>query len=99
MKNRRIGSRGGGREGNLRRRALGQISAVYRNAHGTRQLAQQYGISREQARQILLEFADEMKNKGNLKPLEPCYDYRTGRYLSFEEWIGHYLKTWENLST
>jgi DNA-directed RNA polymerase sigma subunit (sigma70/sigma32) len=83
---------------NLRRRALGQMSAINRNAHGLKRLAIQYGFSREEVRRILEEFADEMKTHGNSKPLEPCYDYSTGRYLSFEEWMAHYLKIWDKLS-
>jgi hypothetical protein len=31
----------------LRRKALGQMPAIYRNAHGTKGLARQYGYSRE----------------------------------------------------
>ncbi len=82
----------------LRFKALGQMSAIYRNAHGTKYLARQYGYSKEELKQILKEFADEMKNEGNNKPLEPCYDYGTGKYLSFEEWMDHYLKIWDRLS-
>ncbi|MBW1716625.1 MAG: hypothetical protein JRJ77_12510 [Deltaproteobacteria bacterium] len=82
---------------NLRCKALGQMSAIYRNAHGTKGLARQYGYSREQAKQILEQFADELKTGGNAKPLEPCYDFSTGKYLSFEEWMVHYLKIWDKI--
>jgi hypothetical protein len=85
--------------GDLRRKALGQMAAVSRNAHGTRSLAHQYGFSREEVRKLLEEIAQEMKNEGNTKPLEPCYDYSISRYLSFEEWMDHYLKMkiWDKL--
>lgn len=83
---------------NLRLKAIGQMAAIYRNAHGTKHLALQYGFSREEIKKFLEEFADKMKKEGNIKPLEPCYDYRTGRYLSFEEWVDHYLKVWDKLS-
>ncbi len=83
---------------NLRCKALGQMSAIYRNAHGTKHLAQQYGLSKEEVKKVLVELADEMKKEGKSKSLEPCYDYRTGKYLSFEEWVDHYLRIWDKLS-
>jgi hypothetical protein len=83
---------------NLRYRALGQMSVIYRSAHGTRHLARQYGFSKEDVKKALEAFADEMRKEGNTKPLEPCYDYRTGKYLSFEEWMEQYLKIWDKFS-
>jgi len=74
------------------------MSAVYRNAHGTKHLARQYGFSKEEVKKVLEEFVDEIKKEGNTKTLEPCYDYRTGKYLSFEEWMDHYWKIWDKLS-
>ena len=82
----------------LRCKALGQMSVIYRNAHGTKKLALQYGFSKEEVKQILEQFANEMKNKGNNKSLEPCYDYTTGKYLSFKEWRDHYLKIWDKIT-
>jgi len=82
----------------LRFKALVQMAAIYRNARGTKHLALQYGFSREELKKVLEECADKMKKEGNAKPLEPCYDYRTGKYLSFEEWVDHYLKVWDKLS-
>jgi len=82
---------------NLQQNALGQMAVIYRNAIGAKKLAQQYELSREDVKQILKHFSDNMKKEGNLKPLEPCHDYRTGKYLSFEEWINYYLKIWEKL--
>ncbi|MBW1782860.1 MAG: hypothetical protein JRL30_19225 [Deltaproteobacteria bacterium] len=82
----------------LRYQALGQMAVVYRNALGTKGLALQYGFSRQAVSKVLEEFADKMKKEGNTKPLDPCYDYRTGRYLSLEEWVEHYLKVWDKLS-
>jgi hypothetical protein len=83
---------------NLRFKALGQMSVIYRNAHGTKELARQYGFSREQVKQALEEFANELKKNGNVKPLEPCYDHSTGKYLRIEEWRDHYLRIWNSLS-
>jgi hypothetical protein len=77
----------------IRCKALGQMSAIYRNIHGTKYIARQYGYTMEDVKQILEQFADELKTEGNTKPLKPCYDYSTGKYLSFEEWMDHYLKS------
>jgi len=81
----------------LRRKALGQMAAVYRNDHGTKYIARQYGYTIEDVKQILEQFADELKTEGNMKPLEPCYDYSAGKYFSFEEWMDHYLKAWDKI--
>jgi hypothetical protein len=82
----------------LRCKALGQMSVIYRNAHGTKKLALQYGFSKGEVKQILEQFANEMKNEGNNKPLEPCYDYSTGKYFSFEEWRDQLSKNWDKIS-
>ena len=82
---------------NLRIKSLGQMSAVYRNFQGAKHLAQEFGFSREEVKQILTEYAEDKKKEGNLKILEPCYDYSTGKYLSFEQWLEHYLKIWDSL--
>jgi hypothetical protein len=82
----------------LRLKALWQMSAVYRNAPGTKSLAQQYGLSKQELRELLEKYAEEKRNEGNSKPLGPCYDISTGVYLSFEEWMEHFLKNWDRLS-
>lgn len=82
----------------LRCKALGQTSAIFRNAPGMKALALQYGFSKEEVKRILEEFREQLKEEGKHKSLEPCYDYRTGKYLSFEEWMDHYLKNWDRLS-
>ena len=76
----------------LRSKALYQMSALYRNVQGTKILAKQFGFSNEKLRHILEQYARENRKEGKTKPLVPCYDYKTGKYLSFEEWIGHYFK-------
>jgi transcriptional regulator with AAA-type ATPase domain len=75
----------------LRLKALWQMSAVYRNAPGTKRLAQHYGISKEELRQFLEKHAEEQNSQGNRRPLEPCYDLGTGKYLSFEKWMDHFF--------
>jgi hypothetical protein len=82
----------------LRLKAVWQMSAVYRNAPGTKRLAQDYGLGKEELREFLVKRAEEQRKEGNSKPLEPCYDLSTGRYLSFEEWMDNFLKKWEKLT-
>ncbi len=81
----------------LRVKALWQMAAVYRNALGTKSLAQQYGLSKQEVRDLLEQHAVEKTNAGDTKPLEPCYDLNTGSHLSFEEWMYHFLKRWDKL--
>jgi len=81
----------------LRFKAIEQMSAFYRNAHGTKRLALQYGFSREEVKEILENFIHETKKEGKSELLGPCYDYTTGKHISFEEWRDYYLKIWDRL--
>jgi len=81
----------------LRVKALWQMAAVYRNAPGTRSLAQKYGLSSQEVRDLLTRHAEEKRNAGDTKALEPCYDLNTGNHLSFEEWMYHFLKRWDKV--
>jgi hypothetical protein len=82
----------------LRVKALWQISAVHRNALGTKRLAEDYGMGKRELREFLEKSAEEKRRQGNSKPLGPCYDLSAGRYLSFEEWMDHLLKNWDRLT-
>ena len=82
----------------LRLKALWQMSAIYRNALGTKRLAQEYGVDKEELREFLEKSAEEKRREGNSKPLGPCYDLSAGRYLSFEEWMDNFLKNWDKLT-
>ncbi|MBW1720530.1 MAG: hypothetical protein JRJ78_00550 [Deltaproteobacteria bacterium] len=75
----------------LRRKALWQMAAVYRNVHGTKTLARQFGIPGEELRDVLSRWTEEMGDEGTRNPLEPCYDYHTGKYLSFQEWLERFF--------
>jgi len=75
----------------LQSKALHQMSALYRNVQGTKILAKQFGFSNDKLRHVLGQYAREKRKEGNSKPLDPCYDYKTGKYLSFEEWMNHYF--------
>ena len=82
----------------LQLKALWQMSAVYRNAPGTKRLAKNYGISKNEVSRFLQKHAMEKRNQGDEKPLEPCYDHSTARYLSFEEWLDQLTKNWDKIS-
>jgi len=72
-------------------KALWQMAAVYRNAHGTKKLAQDFGVSKEELKVFLGKKADEQRQEGKARPLTPRYDYQSGKYLDFEEWIENSL--------
>jgi hypothetical protein len=82
----------------IRAKALWQITAVNRNAPGTKKLAQEYGFSKQELRELLEGYAEKRRHKGDLKPLEPCYDTGTGAYLSFEEWMDFFFKKYDKVS-
>ncbi len=82
----------------LRLKALWQMSAVNRNGLGTKRLAQEYGFSKKELGEILRQYADKMRGERNIKPLEPCYDYKTDKYLTFEGWLDQFLRNWDKLS-
>ena len=82
----------------IRFKALWQMSAIYRNTPGTKALAQQYGYSKEELSQFLKQHTEEKRNDGDDKPLEPCYDHSTGKYLTFEQWMDQFFKSWDKLS-
>ena len=54
----------------LRYQALYQMAAHYRNAHGVKILAQQYGYSKQEVKQILMRYANQMREKKNIKTIE-----------------------------
>jgi hypothetical protein len=84
--------------GELRLKALWQMSAANRNGPGTKRLAQEYGFPKKELGEILRQYADKMREKGNIKPLEPCYDYKMDKYLTFEGWLDQFLRNWDKLS-
>ena len=82
----------------LRKEALWQMSAVFRNGSGSRILADQYGMSRKEVEDFLRKRSEEEKERGNAKSLEPTFDYLTNRYLSFDEWLDQLLRKWDKLA-
>jgi hypothetical protein len=83
----------------LRKKALWQMAAVFRNAGGSRVLCEEYGFSKEKAEETLRKLGEEQKSKGDTKTLEPTYDHSSGKYLAFEEWLNQFLKHWDELPT
>jgi len=79
-------------------RALWEMAAVNRNALGTKKLAQEYGISRKELKELLEGYAEHRIREGDRKALEPCYDINTGAYLSVEEWMDSLLKNYDKVS-
>jgi len=82
---------------NLRHQALCRMAAHNRNAHGVKILAQEYGYSKQEVKQILERYANQMREKGNIKPLGVCYDSSSSKYLTFEDWIIHCIEKWHKL--
>lgn len=78
-------------------KALWQMAATWRNSAGTKLLATQFGLSRDSLREMLERVAEEQSKEGDLRSLEPTYDYRTGQYLSFRAWLTQLFKIWNNL--
>ena len=81
----------------LQIKALDQMSATFRNAGGTKQLAMQFGISKEELKNILENYMEDRISREDVRDLEPCYDPATGDYLSFEQWISLLIKRWDRL--
>lgn len=81
----------------LRIQALARISIIFRNAPGTRKLAEEYGLSKAEVKKILVEASERLALEGEHRTLEPCYDPVTGSYLSFEEWLDLLIKKWDKL--
>jgi hypothetical protein len=82
----------------LRKEALWQISAGFRNAAGTRILAEQQGLSKKHVEDYLRKRSEEERSRGNAKILEPTFDHNTNRYLTFEEWSDYLVRKWDKLS-
>jgi hypothetical protein len=82
----------------IQTKALWEMAAVNRNAPGTKRLAQEYGLSKKELKELLGNYAENRRREGDSKPLEPCYDISTGAYLAFEEWMDSFLKKYDKLS-
>ena len=81
----------------LKLKALWQMSAINRNALGTKKLVLEYSFSKEELKEFLENQARKMRGEGNDRLLQPRYDYRSDKYLSFEEWMESLFKNWNKL--
>ena len=81
----------------LKFRALWQMAAVNRNAVGTKKIAHDFGISKEELKVFLGKKADEQRGEGNERLLLPRYDHQSGKYLDFEEWVENLFKCWSKI--
>ncbi len=79
-------------------KALWQVAGIGRNPYATKKLADELGYSKDEVKQILIEQANKEKESGNKKIVGPCYDYRSGKYLDFEEWLNRLLKEWKKIN-
>ena len=80
-----------------RAEALWEMAAVNRNAPGTKMLAQEYGLSKNELKGLLEQYAETRRREGDFKPLEPCYDMATGGYLDFGEWLNAFLRKYDKI--
>jgi len=80
-----------------REEALWQMSAIFRNAAGSRILAEQYGLSKKELDEFLRKRCEDERARRNTKFLEPTFDYHTNKYLTFEEWLEQLMKKWDKL--
>ena len=78
-------------------KALWQMAVVNRNTVGTKKLAQEFEISKEELKVLLRKKADEQSQEGNERILMPRYDHQSGKYLDFEEWMENLFKFWSKL--
>ncbi len=85
------------KEAELNEKALWEMAALCRNVHGTKKIARDFDISKQEAARTLKKIAGEEMDRGNKKPLEPCYDLQTGEYLSFDQWLDNLLKKWDRI--
>ncbi|RLB18786.1 MAG: hypothetical protein DRG82_02985 [Deltaproteobacteria bacterium] len=81
----------------LRSKALWQMAAEWRNPAGTKFLAGAFGISRDSLEKHLMKAMESKSSRGETKSIEPAYDYHTGKYLSFEEWVAGLIKNWNRI--
>ncbi len=78
-------------------KAIWQAGIYSRNIYALKELAEELGYSKEKIKEILMELAKKEEEKGNKKLVSSCYDYRSGKYLSFEEWLEKAMKEWNKI--
>ena len=79
-------------------KALWQVAGIARNFYATKKLAEDLGYSKEEIAEILIKLSKKEEESGNKKVIAPCYDYRSGKYLSFDKWLERLLKEWNKIN-
>lgn len=80
----------------LQHEALWEMAALNRNAAGTKFLAQEYGVQKQELKTYFEARTKQERENGNLKVLSSRFDIATGKYLTFEEWLEYYTKKWKD---
>lgn len=81
----------------IKLKALWQMAVNNRNAMGTKKLAQDLEISKEELKVFLQKSVNEQREHGQQRFLTPRYDHQSGKYLDFEQWMEYFFKTWSKL--
>ena len=81
----------------IQQQALDQMAAIYRNAKGAKALAQKFGYSKKEVKQIIEKYTDQMIKEGYTKLLKARYGYARGKYLTSEQWLNQFIEKWRNL--
>ena len=80
---------------NIKKEALWQASAIYRNPFTTKSLSNELGMKRDEAVDLLRRLSEEKERQGKGKELSSCYDLYKMRYLSFHEWLENLKREWD----
>lgn len=75
-------------------KALWQLAAVNRNGTGTKRLASDLGVKKEELISVLKRLSKENERA---RELEPCYYPMSESYLDFNQWVDALQKRWERL--
>ncbi len=82
----------------IAQKALWQVGGEGRNFYATKELAEELGYTKEQLKEILVKMMEKEEKSGNKKILGACYDYSSGKYLSFDKWLERLLREWNKIN-
>lgn len=83
----------------IAQKALWQMAGTGRNFYAVKRLAKELGYSKEDLKRILTDMIQNEEKSGNTKMLGPCYEYISGKYLSFDKWLQYLLKEWNKINS
>jgi hypothetical protein len=66
------------------------MAGEYRNAIALRNLAQEWGFSRAELKDLLMKAVADYED-GAERRRSVCYDTTTGKYLTFRQWVEQFL--------